>query len=144
MKKYNLIIVILLSFCNNVSYAQAWAQDPFCLGIIYVDVDTDFFSEPGSEIYLEGNLPFGASLSSGCYMQGLGSPHLYSYTSTKFYFSIIKSHLYWAYTFDPTGVFTAELYTGTFGSNGLTTGAFFYIVQYQILHWVNCCTDIDS
>lgn len=137
MKRLIILSVLLIAVINTTCFAQAWAQDPYCLGIIYVDVDTDLFNEPGSEIYLTGTIPYGASLSNNCSMQGLGSPSLYSYDSEHFYFSVIKSHLYWAYTFDPTGVYTAELYTGQIGSNGLTTGAYFYIVQYQMYDFMN-------
>jgi len=132
MKKTLFILSALFISFNTTCFAQAWAQDPFCLGIIYVDVDTDLFDEPGSELYLTGAIPYGGSLGPGCSMQGLGAPILYSFNSTTFYFSIIKSHLYWEYTFNPQGVFTCELYTGEIGTYGLTEGAYFYIVQYQI------------
>ena len=137
MKKVLFALVAMLTSFNATCSAQAWAQDPFCLGIIYVDVDTDLFDEPGSELYLSGTIPYGASLSYGCSMQGLGSPNLYSFNSTTFYFSVIKSHLYWEYTFNPDGVFTCELYTGQIGSNGLTSGPLFYMVQYQIADFMD-------
>ena len=50
---------------------------------------------------------------------------------------VIKSHLYWGYTLNPEGVLTCELYTGQIGSNGLTSGPLFYIVQYQIADFMD-------
>ena len=131
MKKNFLALIMMLTLSVNSSHAQTWAQDPYCLGIIYVDVDITELYASGSEMYLKAPIPYNVTTSNGWYMQGLGSPNLYSIDSTYFYFSIIKSHLKWDYTFNPDGIFTAELYVGS-GSTGLTTGENFYIVQYQI------------
>ena len=133
MKKNFLALIMVLTLSVNSSHAQTWAQDPYCLGIIYVDVDVDDLLGSGSELYLKGRIPYDLDVSTSYNwsMSGLGSPIYYSNNGIYFYFSITKISLKWAYIENPDGVFTAGLYVGS-GSTGLTTGENFYIVQYQI------------
>lgn len=133
--KQKIITLLLAVFCFMTVFAQSRYSDPHCLGTIYVDVDKTELLGSGSEMYLQGRIPDGASAMNfhKWSMQGLGSPILYSTNGIYFYFSIIKSHLKWEYTFNPNGVFTAELYTGEEVPYTAVPGKGFYIVQYQII-----------
>lgn len=133
--KQKIITLLLTVFCFMTVSAQSRYSDPHCLGTIYVDVDKSELFGPGSEMFLQGQIPDGASTSnfSKWSMQGLGSPVLYSTSGIYFYFSIMKSHLKWEYKINPNGVFTAELYTGRNVPYAAVPGEGFYYVQYQII-----------